>query len=693
MENHIKNIELINNYLKKKLSENEIQNFENRLKTDSDFNNLLDEHKTFLEGLKRQQLKSEIIKAKRAHVNAGLLKVLGVSIAVIISALLAYVIISNTSKEPILNQNLKNNSLVIDTIPSEKTLDPSIKTEKAIILKDSISSKKEIETLKPIQNADISFKKSPQKLKINTEKDTVVVCKEGTKLVIKANSFIDSKDNLINGTIDLNVTEYYKLSDMLLANLSTTSNGKQLETGGMLHLEAFSGSEPLKLKSSIEISFPTKHKKENMQLFSGVWKNGNVNWNLQEEVTEEVTINSIEIDEEDVDVPFSVVEEPPIYPGCENLDEKQRKQCTSTAINQFVQRNFNTNIAGYLNLTGRQRVNSIFKINKYGNVSSIQSRGTHPRIEEEANRVIALMPKMQPGKQRGRVVAVPYSLPIIFTIPEDGKTITARFGSVNSSFNNTIEMDTIFTSTRGQVELIREVMHDKDFQVDSTFIETWETYGKAKLIRFYGENNNVILRKSLFEMENTEFKVLEDDSITRGGHIIRKPWDESQIPTTSIIMKLVPKENIYIGREKITKEEFENRLQDKEDVSVRANDVTNYVLRSLELGWINCDRFIRGRSRIKYKLKIKNAHDTNVNMVFKSVNSILRSRRFGEEFDFNMVSKNEDVTLVAIKKQEGKLYLDIIDAKTEENPNLEFNFKEVSLEEMKKELETLNTLF
>jgi hypothetical protein len=251
MENHIKNIELINNYLKKKLSENEIQNFENRLKTDSDFNNLFDEHKTFLEGLKRQQLKSEIIKAKRAHVNAGLLKVLGVSIAVIISALLAYVIISNTSKEPILNQNLKNKSLVIDTIPSEKTLDPSIKTEKAIILKDSISSKKEIETLKPIQNADISFKKSPQKLKINTEKDTVVVCKEGTKLVIKANSFIDSKDNLINGTIDLNVTEYYKLSEMLLANLSTTSNGKQLETGGMLYVEAFRGDELLKLNSSI----------------------------------------------------------------------------------------------------------------------------------------------------------------------------------------------------------------------------------------------------------------------------------------------------------------------------------------------------------------------------------------------------------------------------------------------------------
>ena len=65
MENYIKNIALINEYLNERLSEIEVQDFENRLKTDSDFSTLFNEHTTFLEGLKRQQLKTDITKAKQ----------------------------------------------------------------------------------------------------------------------------------------------------------------------------------------------------------------------------------------------------------------------------------------------------------------------------------------------------------------------------------------------------------------------------------------------------------------------------------------------------------------------------------------------------------------------------------------------------------------------------------------------------
>lgn len=697
MENHTQNIELINNYLNKRLSESEVQSFENRLKTDSDFNTLFDEHTTFLEGIKRQQLKTEIVKGKQAYIKVKWMRFLGISISVLAILLVVYVTISNKSTGPIQNESLKNNSTVIDTIPSKKNIEASIKIDEPVILKDSVYSEQEVvkvEILKSIKNIKTLHVKTPQKLKVNTQKDTVLVLKEGTKLSIKANSFVDAKSNLVNGTIDLNVTEYYKLSDMLLANLSTTSNGKQLETGGMLYVEAKKGEANLALRenSSIEISFPTASKKEGMQLFSGEWKNGIINWQLENK-TEEVIAEEVE---EDIEVPFAVIEEVPIYPGCEEGNQAEKRRCMSDAISKFVKEKFNASIAVSLGLKGRLRVNSIFKINKYGNTSFIRSRGTHPRIEEEANRVIALLPKMQPGKQRGKTVTVPYSLPIILTISEDRQSVSIRTGSLegrNISFIREVEMDTTYTSARGQVELIREVMHDKNFQVDSTFIETWESYTKDRLIRFYGENNNVILRKPLFEMENTKFKVLDDDSISRGGHIIRKLWNESQIPTTSRIMSIVPKENVYIGREKLTKEEFENRLKDSEDVSVRAAHVSSYVLRASELGWINCDKFKRSRNRIKYKLKINNANDTNVNMVFKSVNSILPSRRFGKEFDFSTVPKNEDVILVAIKKQNGKLYLDIVETKTKENPDLEFNFKEVSLEEMKNELEKMNTLF
>ncbi len=46
----------------------------------------------------------------------------------------------------------------------------------------------------------------------------------------------------------------------------------------------------------------------------------------------------------------------------------------------------------------------------------MRSRASHPELVKEAVRVIKKLPKMIPGEQRGKKVAVPYSLPIIFQV-------------------------------------------------------------------------------------------------------------------------------------------------------------------------------------------------------------------------------------------------------------------------------------
>jgi hypothetical protein len=125
-------------------------------------------------------------------------------------------------------------------------------------------------------------------------------------------------------------------------------------------------------------------------------------------------------DKELTEIPFSVVEEAPIFPGCENLgSEKDSKKCSTENISKFVQKNFNVKLAGDLGLIGKQRISVIFKIDTLGNVVGIRSRAPHPNLEEEAKRVIGLLPKMIPGKQKGKKVIVPYSLPIIFEVKGD----------------------------------------------------------------------------------------------------------------------------------------------------------------------------------------------------------------------------------------------------------------------------------
>ncbi|MFD1616488.1 energy transducer TonB [Gelatiniphilus marinus] len=136
--------------------------------------------------------------------------------------------------------------------------------------------------------------------------------------------------------------------------------------------------------------------------------------------TEIVEVEEVEVEEveEDIEVPFAVIENVPVFPGCDKGNNAAKKKCMSDKITKFVQRKFNTDLAGDLGLSGRQRINVIFKIDKTGNITGIRSRAPHPALEKEAARVIKMLPKMKPGKQRGKAVTVPYSLPIIFQVQD-----------------------------------------------------------------------------------------------------------------------------------------------------------------------------------------------------------------------------------------------------------------------------------
>ena len=116
------------------------------------------------------------------------------------------------------------------------------------------------------------------------------------------------------------------------------------------------------------------------------------------------------------DVPFAVIEEVPVFPGCADLKtNNERKSCMSEKITQYVVNNFDTGIGKDILDEGEiTRVIVQFKINASGDVTEIKARAPHPDLEMEAKRVINSLPRMQPGKQRGKAVGVVYSLPIVF---------------------------------------------------------------------------------------------------------------------------------------------------------------------------------------------------------------------------------------------------------------------------------------
>ena len=140
--------------------------------------------------------------------------------------------------------------------------------------------------------------------------------------------------------------------------------------------------------------------------------------NLDEIVEVEEVVEAVE-EEEVADVPFAVIEDVPIFPGCENLkNNNERKACMSEKISKYVNKEFDTDLGSELGLSGINRVIVQFRIDEKGNIGQVRARAPHPRLEKEAARVINSLPKMKPGKQRGKPVGVMYSLPIAFKVQD-----------------------------------------------------------------------------------------------------------------------------------------------------------------------------------------------------------------------------------------------------------------------------------
>ncbi len=127
---------------------------------------------------------------------------------------------------------------------------------------------------------------------------------------------------------------------------------------------------------------------------------------------EEVEIEEVE---EEIDVPFAVIEDVPIFPGCEKVSKDKRRDCFQEKMNNHIRKNFRyPEIAQEMGIQGRVYVN--FIIDKDGSITNIRMRGPDQNLEKEAQRIISQLPSMTPGKQRGRPVRVPFSIPITFRL-------------------------------------------------------------------------------------------------------------------------------------------------------------------------------------------------------------------------------------------------------------------------------------
>ena len=132
----------------------------------------------------------------------------------------------------------------------------------------------------------------------------------------------------------------------------------------------------------------------------------------ENEAVEVEEIVEIEEAEEVIeDVNFMIIEDAPVFPGCKG-SKKELKNCFSKKVQKHFTRKFDADLPNELGLSpGKKRVFIGFKINRQGYIVNIQARAPHPKIKAEVIKVMKMLPRMKPGKQRGKPVGVSYNIP------------------------------------------------------------------------------------------------------------------------------------------------------------------------------------------------------------------------------------------------------------------------------------------
>lgn len=122
---------------------------------------------------------------------------------------------------------------------------------------------------------------SSQYFKIDTKNDTVISGENGTTIVFQKGSFLDSDNNIVTDDVEIELTEALTIDEMILSNLTTISDGKLLETDGMIYFNATAKGKQLFVnpEKPVYVEIPTANRKSGMSVYKGLRdKNGNMNW-------------------------------------------------------------------------------------------------------------------------------------------------------------------------------------------------------------------------------------------------------------------------------------------------------------------------------------------------------------------------------------------------------------------------------
>jgi hypothetical protein len=543
------------------------------------------------------------------------------------------------------------------------------------------------------------FSPKTQTFVIDYDKDQHIFGKKGTHIFIEKSSFVFEDGTPVKSKINIEIKEFYDKKTILLAGLITQTKNGFLESGGMIHIQATADGKKVKLKKKISIEMPTSNTKASSQEDMKVYlastnlndpsldKNSPLNppknWvsngvSIQPTLPQrdyekwkylgkQLHVNSVQPDTVCHCVDASLVYEK-IEPLSKSIAYKEdftyeEKKPTFSKSQKNIEK-FDKRQQRYFPLESPENMKVL------GNAQQVVYEFYPTKKEEwyyyDTMEVAFEIDEFRTGTVVERMESTHNALKnyttqasirpnsgVFLTVEVGGKSICQQskrrffLQSMEAASKVLLEAEK-YKNEWKRIQNGTQENYSLSYQKRDKAIMVWT--GVVRISK--AEYNN----KNYYEGEGRTYQKYIDEALKRQFEVANKnytDWLDDQVNN-----------NPDFDEEKIT----------------------NYTFKTKDMGWINCDRFLFVPAESKTNLIVKT--DVPVTLVFEKLNSLMASSYHEKGVSFNLIPKNEKITLFSLKKKEGKLLM-ALQQTTIGNEPISLIYEEVTFSEMQRKLDYL----
>lgn len=527
-----------------------------------------------------------------------------------------------------------------------------------------------------------------QTMTIRTDRDQQITAAAGTLIVIPARSFVFEDGSAPEGAVEITVKEAYAPADWIAHNLATTSDGRLLQTGGMVYIDARSEGKPLALAAgaSLTVAMPAKNIDPAMELFySRQDANGNINWQpVGQSFRQTLQDPDVKLDIDPSLGARIMALQAPLYPKPEAPSSKNDMPPEPRLPNaprppfpprkpewDGVQGMFGSRPGEIMSRKGAKKARKYYEeaLAKYERDSADYIKLYEKYLAKVAN--------YEAAKE--------------------------RYATDYQNWEQELE---------GRIRRVVDFEREQYLHVFSTGLQlaikqTGKNIGQYRLysnlefaVRDAADRN---YRQRLREefMNQTRGRVVISDLYYKCiGHKVvdgpafrdvyshvknTYPSDTLQRAITGIL------KNIGI---KAISDSLKSELKEKRLLAAKSPEQANRYLRAYvadvaQLGWINCDKFYKDPGE-RVQLVVNESEEAAMYVVCKDINSILTCFPAGKgTYVATGIPRGRQVSIISIKLKDGKAQFAMRDLKAGEAGAVNMNYKSLSVRELREELRNL----